>query len=65
MAEKIMLKIGTKEDRETIAALLFRNGYRVEPKRIKVKRSYEYYVCAELLETLDIDEPKEDTADAD
>lgn len=65
MAEKIMLKIGTKEDRETVATILYRNGYRVEPAKIKVKKSYDYYVVAEPLDTIDITNSQEGATDAD
>lgn len=50
MGSPIYLKIDRKEDREAVAAILYRNGYRVEPAKLKNKKSYEYYVRCELLE---------------
>lgn len=49
MANPIYLKIDRKEDREAVAVILYRNGYRVEPAKLKNKKSYEYYVRCELL----------------
>lgn len=50
MGNPIYLKIDRKEDREAVAVILYRNGYRVEPARLKNKKSYEYYVRCELRE---------------
>lgn len=49
MPEPIMLKIDSKADRDTVAQILYRNGYRVEPATVKVKKSYQYYVRAEYI----------------
>ena len=35
MAEPIYLKIDRKEDRDIVATILYRNGYRVEPGKEK------------------------------
>lgn len=50
MAEPIYLKIDRKEDREVIATILYRNGYRVEPAKKRSKRTFEYYVKCELID---------------
>jgi len=49
MSERILLRVANKEDRATVATILFRNGYRVELAKIKNGRSYEHYVCCERL----------------
>lgn len=46
----IKLRIEQKEDRESLAVILFRNGYTV--KQVKIRRTdgknrYNYYVCIE------------------
>ena len=50
MAEPIYLKIDRKEDRDVVATILYRNGYRVEPAKKKNKKTFEYYVKCEQVE---------------
>ena len=50
MAEPIYLKIERKEDRDVVATILFRNGYKVEPAKKKNKKTFEYYVKCEQIE---------------
>lgn len=50
MAEPIYLKIDRKEDRDVVATILYRNGYRVEPAKKKNKKTFEYYVKCEQIE---------------
>lgn len=50
MAESIYLKIDRKEDRDVVATILYRNGYRVEPAKKKNKKTFEYYVKCERID---------------
>ena len=50
MAEPIYLKIDRKEDRDIVATILYRNGYRVETAKKRNKKTYEYYVKCEQIE---------------
>lgn len=54
MSEPIYLKIDRKEDREIVATILYRNGYRVEPAKQKNKRSFDYYVKCERIESCEV-----------
>ena len=44
------LKIGSAEDREAIATILFRNGYTVHPVRYRPEgsKTYQYFVKYEM-----------------
>ena len=50
MAEPIYLKIDRKEDRDIVATILYRNGYRVEPAKNRNTKTYEYSVKCEQIE---------------
>lgn len=54
MSEPIYLKIDRKEDREIVATILYRNGYRVESAKQKNKRSFDYYVKCERIESCEV-----------
>ena len=44
------LKISNEADRVTVASILFKNGYLVQPARFKKNgKAYEYYVKYEQL----------------
>jgi hypothetical protein len=51
--EVFYLKIGSEADRVTVASILFRNGYSVQPvKQKKDGRSHEYLVKYWIGETM-------------
>ena len=51
--EVFYLKIGSEADRVTVASILFRNGYSVQPvKQKKDGRSNEYLVKYRIGETM-------------